>query len=327
MNTRFFAAYNIAGTKNYRLSSRKFLGEYGGNGQNEPESIREFLVADPGKVIIQRDQSGAEALIVAHLARPGKYLELFKVGIKPHTYLALNIFYEKYAAWLGKDKSAFYLRTPAELVAQDWWAGLNKYISKHPDNDSEYALGKMTAHAKSYDMGAGTFQENVLQRSQGRIRLSKEEAKKFLETFELLFPEIIEWQQEIKEELRLNRVLYNLFGHPRSFNQPWSAELFREALAFKPQSTVGVLTSMAETDMQDLIERMDLPWDMLFNVHDALVMQVPDDEAHIARANKELDAAFSRPLTGRNGVQFRMKSEGMYGPSWAKSTMKTWKDN
>ena len=66
---------------------------------------------------------------------------------------------------------------------------------------------------------------------------------------------------------------------------------------------------------------------MLFNVHDALVMQVPDDLEHIANAMKALDTAFRRPLVGRDGKVFYMKSEGKVGPAWGKSTMKDWKDN
>ena len=64
---RFVCSFDVAGTKSYRLSSRKLFGDYGGNAQNIPESIREYLVADPDHVILQVDQSGAEALIVAYL--------------------------------------------------------------------------------------------------------------------------------------------------------------------------------------------------------------------------------------------------------------------
>jgi DNA polymerase I-like protein with 3'-5' exonuclease and polymerase domains len=324
---RFFSAFNLAGTKSFRLSSRKFLSEYGGNGQNVPESIREYLVADPGKVILQRDQSGAEALIVAHLARPGNYFELFNVGIKPHTYLALNIFIDKFSAWAKHLPDRYQMKSPRELASLGEWPDINKYISGHPDNDAEYALGKMTAHAKSYDMGAQTFQLNVLQRSGGRIRLSLNDAKKFLTTFEILFPEIIEWQNEIRETLRKARVLTNLFGYPREFHGRWTPELFREALSFIPQSTVGVLTSIAVTLLQQKIERERLAWDLLFNVHDAVVMQVPDDMEHIKYAMKAMDDAFRQPLASRHSGVFYMKSEGMYGPTWAKKTMKKWKDN
>lgn len=325
---RFFSAFNLAGTKSFRLSSRKLMGEYGGNGQNIPESVREYLVADHGKVILQRDQSGAEALIVSHLARPGNYLELFKVGIKPHTYLALNIFIDKFAAWAGVPKSELALKSPAQLKALgDLWVRLNTYISSHEDNTAEYALGKMTAHAKSYDMGPNTFQLNVLQRSGGRIRLTLQEAKQFLLTFEALFPEIIEWQNEIRRQLKDTRTLCNLFGHPRVFHGRWTSELFREALSFIPQSTVGVLTSIAVTDIQQQIEDGTLEGDLLLNVHDAIVMQVPDNEECIRHAMFAMDCAFKRPLPSRHSGTFTMKSEGMYGPTWAKHTMKKWKDN
>lgn len=324
---RFYSAYNVAGTKSFRLSSRQFLSEYGGNAQNQPESIREYLIADPGKVILQRDQSGAEAMIVSRLSKAGNYRRLFALGIKPHTYLALNIFAEKFARHTGFPASRYLGLSPDALVLLPEWPDLNTYISSHPDNDREYKLGKITAHAKSYAMGAATFQLNTLQQSGGLIRLSLKESKHFLGTFEFLFPEIIEWQQEIRDTVRTTRKLHNLFGHPRNFHKQWSEELFREALSFIPQSTVGVLTSIAATKIQSKIESEHRDWDLLVNAHDALVMQVPDSHDEIRDAMEALDAGFRQPLLDREGNTYYMKSEGMYGPTWAKKTMKKWKDN
>jgi DNA polymerase I-like protein with 3'-5' exonuclease and polymerase domains len=314
---RFVCSFDVAGTKSYRLSSRKLFGDYGGNAQNIPESIREYLVADPDHVILQVDQSGAEALIVAYLCRPGFYRELFDVGIKPHTFLALNIFTNKFQGEHPPQRYQF--RRPIELSQLPEWKSLNKLISKDPGSETEYKLGKLTAHAKAYDMKAPTFRLNVLQKSQGAIILSLDEARRFLDTYDKLFPEILEWQAEVESEVSKSRVLYNLFGYPRIFAGRWCNELVREAYSFVPQSTVGCLTSIAAAELQAETEKQKWRCDLLANVHDALVVQCHKNIVHEVAAF--IQKSFGRPLTSPRGETFSMKSEAMFGPTWAKSTM------
>mgnify|MGYP003424282912 FL=1 len=125
---RYTSIFDVSGTKSFRLSAKQMFGEIGGNLQNLPEDMRSFMVADEGKLLFQVDQSGAEALIVAYLAERGNYRELFDVGIKPHTYLALNIFIDKFRGTYPKDRYLF--RKPSELVQLPEWQKLNKFISK-----------------------------------------------------------------------------------------------------------------------------------------------------------------------------------------------------
>lgn len=136
--------------------------------------------------------------------------------------------------------------------------------------------------------------------------------------FEKLFPEIIAWQEEVTTKVAATRTLYNLFGYPRYFGGRWSAELIREALSFIPQSTVGCLTSIVATAFQEFIETEELDWDILTNVHDAVVFQAPPDE--IVSACRKCEELFSMPLTSSRGHTFRMGSDSGYGPTWAKKS-------
>lgn len=315
---RYTSIFDVSGTKSFRLSAKQMFGEIGGNLQNLPEDMRSFMVADEGKLLFQVDQSGAEALIVAYLAERGNYRELFDVGIKPHTYLALNIFIDKFRGTYPKDRYLF--RKPSELVQLPEWQKLNKSISKDESNVTEYQLGKKIAHAKSYGMGPITFRKNVLQESQGEILLSSQECKHFLSMFELLFPEIIEWQERLKKQVIETRVLHNLFGYPREFAGRWNMELEREALSYIPQSTVGVLTSLVFTDLERLSRTSEPELDVLVNVHDAVVGQHLEAEVErICRLTMDL---FKRPLTAPSGEVFYMKSEAMVGKTWKKKDMR-----
>lgn len=315
---RYTSIFDVSGTKSFRLSAKQMFGEIGGNLQNMPEDMRSFMVADEGKLLFQVDQSGAEALIVAYLAERGNYRELFDVGIKPHTYLALNIFIDKFRGKYPRDRYQF--RKPSELIQLPEWKDLNKFISKDESNVTEYQLGKRIAHAKSYGMGPITFRKNVLQESQGEILLSTQDCKHFLTMFEKLFPEIIEWQERLKEQVIKNRVLYNLFGYPREFTGRWNMELEREALSYIPQSTVGVLTSLVFTDLEHLSHTTEPGLDVLVNVHDAVVGQHLESEVErICRHTMDL---FKRPLTAPSGETFYMKSEAMVGKTWKKKDMR-----
>ena len=58
--------YKLGGTETFRASSSKWFGR-GTNLQNIEKSMRQLYWADDGKVLVQVDQSGAEALIVSYL--------------------------------------------------------------------------------------------------------------------------------------------------------------------------------------------------------------------------------------------------------------------
>src|ERR1017187_6230228 len=84
--------YKIAGTTTFRLSSSKILGKCGANLQNVEKSMRQMYIPDKGKIFVQVDQSGAEALIVSYLCEKGNFRELFLNNVKPHVFVALHVF-------------------------------------------------------------------------------------------------------------------------------------------------------------------------------------------------------------------------------------------
>ena len=101
---RSSTTYKISGTKTFRLSSCQILPKkhfidgkwkrkgWGENLQNKEKGMRNMYIPDDGKIFVQVDQSGAEALIVAYLCRNANFRKLFINGIKPHVFVALHIF-------------------------------------------------------------------------------------------------------------------------------------------------------------------------------------------------------------------------------------------
>jgi hypothetical protein len=118
--------YKCGGTKSFRLSASRFLGKAGVNLQNPPPTLLECIEAPAGYLFLQRDQAGAEALIVAYEIRDGYFRELFKVGIKPHVYMALQIFIDKFRGSYPKER--YYFRRPKELRELPGWPEMAKVI-------------------------------------------------------------------------------------------------------------------------------------------------------------------------------------------------------
>lgn len=284
-----------------------WLGLYGINLQNPDKHTQDICVAPPGHVIVQADQSGAEAKHVAYLARPGTYRSLFENNIKPHTFLAFHLFNDKwdYGEYCYDD---FRNLTPAEFNAHPQWKALNKQVK---DSGKPYDIGKRTAHGKSYRMGPRTFRDANLKQSEGKLVLSHLECVVFLGTFEKLFPEVIDWQAEIEFIIRSRRELVNLFGYPRRFMRQFTDGYIREGISWIPQSTVGVHTHIAI----DHCRRERPSYRLCSNKHDSYAVIVPESEAESAA--RYLPTTFNRHVfTSPDGVDYTMASEVQIGRNW-----------
>jgi hypothetical protein len=342
--------YKITGTKIFRLGSAKILRQFGENVQNKDKSIRHLYLSDGWKkdaqtiekllhylstndlsiftleeletikILLQVDESGADALIVAFLCRAGKFRDLFIHGVKPHVYVAINIFGNQLHArsdGLGIDKLIGL--SPKELKAHPNFKLADKFVKSTDDwiaSERYYYIAKMICHAANYDMRGPTFALNVLQKSEGAIRLSVEQAKGYLEAYHNTFPEIRQWHNEIQTMLnKQNSVLFNLFNEPREFNGIWGDELFREAYAFIPASTVGQIINKAKTKIQSLIESEDLTGvDLLQNGHDSCLAQTLIGQEHYI--SSVMQEFINVKLRNFKGEEFSMKSEAQRGFNW-----------
>lgn len=309
---RMTTGWKLAGTTTFRLASSKLLGEVGTNLQNPNKQTLQCFKADRGYTLVQVDQAGAEALIVAYLCTPGRFRKLFQAGIKSHTYLACHLFTDdwiKYGldtSWLADDVDF------SKVKAHPLWNDVAKAIAKA---DIKYYMAKQTCHSANYKVGVRTFCLSMLKNSGGKVNLSVEEGKRLLDTYYRLFPEILSWHNEIDNKILTDRKLRNLQGYERTFFSIVEDD-GREAYAFTPQSTVGTITNKAFAIMGRYIESQNLDWYLLNNKHDSILLQVPTDE--VDKACSVLSYFIEAPLVGRDGVQFNMKSECSIGTDWGK---------
>ncbi len=316
MNKRITTNW-LGPTKNFRASSRRLLGYYGGNVQNASESLMRCIIPDDNHIFIQGDQDGAEARVVAYECRRARFRKLFELGIKPHSYTALQLYLDKFKTIY--DRSRYDKVEPEVLLTYPEYKELFKTI-KSADSGRPYAVGKMVRHAKNYKMGPRTAQVNSLERSEGEINLTYAQWQTFLQVDDEVFPEIVELQNSIKEQLLQTRTLYNLFGFPREFTGIWSEGLVRDGCAYCPQSTVGCITHMAFVATHHKIKKERLPWKLLNNKHDSLLISVKDIPEHIEAGIAWLKSpdGLGKKLTSSRGEEYVMGVGISVGHNWGK---------
>lgn len=148
--------YLIHGSKYSRLASRKLFNTIGGNLQNKDDSLKRIYFADDGKLLNQRDQAGAEALIVAYLCRDGNYRALFNNGIKVHVFVALHVFAYVWNEEMSKEGLDIQCNIDELLVTDipslknnPWWKSIDSVIKDSDKWEPErryYYIAKQICH-------------------------------------------------------------------------------------------------------------------------------------------------------------------------------------
>lgn len=303
----------------------KFLDvRFGGNAQNKSKDIRYLFIPDKDKKLFQIDQYGAEALAVAYDCNPNsKFRQLFIHGIKPHTYCAANLFSDIYEK-TGHPYVNEILSLPIkDIKLHPGWKLLSKAIK---DSDNEpmryYYLGKKTIHAGNYGEQENTMSVSIVEETDGEVNISPSKCAIFLRKHHATFPEIKrDFQTGVVQEASNNGAMVrNFFGYPRLFTGYWGEDTFRKMYAFRPQSTIGCITHLAITEIQNDIDDNKIPkeWelDILQNGHDSIFGQFNDDINIEKEVCKYIKPHIERELVNRSNEHFNMKSEMSTGYNW-----------
>ncbi len=245
-NNRFLSSYNIAGTETFRLSSSEHPLRMGGNGQNVPAIARPCYVADDGYLFFQADQQGAESRLVAYRSGDENYIRAVEDG-DAHTMVASMVF--------GFDADR-------ELAEKEYLRG-----------KSFRQFAKVGGHLTNY-MG----QPFTMATSLG---IGSADAERFQALYFKRFPGIADFHTFTANQLRTKGYIDNPFGMRRTFwGRKWDDATLREAIAFYPQSAVGVLTNLCLYRLWLEYEgKPGAPVQILMNGHDAVIGQFRKDQA------------------------------------------------
>jgi DNA polymerase-1 len=242
---RFHCSYNIAGTETFRLSSSEHPFRIGSNGQNVNPQTRVCFVADEGYVLFYSDQQSAESRLVAYLSGDENYIAAVEGG-DTHTLVASMV---------------FGFEAKRELADRQFYRDFSyRDIAKRAGHACNY-------YAKPYTIAKGAMVELTI-------------AEQFQHAYFRKFSRINEWHSWVARNLQEVGYLRNPFGIRRTFwNRRWDDATLREAIAYGPQSTVGMLTNIGLYRLWHKFEgKPGADVMILGNIHDAVVGQVRQDK-------------------------------------------------
>jgi uracil-DNA glycosylase family 4 len=242
-DNRIRCSFNPVGTENGRLSSSKTIFGKGGNMQNLPPEMLRFLVADPGCFLYNIDLSQAENRIVAYIAPEPNMIAAFEKGIDIHRQTAGLLLNKK----------------PEDISDEEGSSSIGGGLF------SERFWGKKSNHSLNYDLGYRAFALVC--------EIPDNEAKYVVDRYHAVYPGVRQYHAWIRAQLGKNRTITNCLGRKRLFTNRWGDDLYKEAYAFIPQSTVADIINE-----RGLAFVMDNPSfrkaEILNQVHDSLVVQI-----------------------------------------------------
>lgn len=247
MTGRIHFSYDLHGTETGRFACRKDPWDQGFNAQTIPKYAKEMIAwpSESGRFFVQCDLKQAESRFVAYDTADTNLIAALEDPKRDiHSEVAMQI-----VQTLGIDVSDV---SPEEFK-QKW-----------------RQLGKKSGHGANYAMQEGTFIENVLKEMD--LVLSKKEATAILEAYHALFPGIRRGHKAIEKILWNTRKLDNPFGRERYFYGRMDSTTFREAYAYRPQSSIPDVTNSLMLALWSAREESKLSFWFHAQVHDSIVV-------------------------------------------------------
>lgn len=254
------------------------------------QKIRSMLVAPPRKLLVACDLSQAETWVVAHLSKdPMMKQALLTSDI--HTETA----------------SAIFNKLPSAITKEE------RYTAKRIN------------HASSYRMSPERFTQvyNKDAVELGLPPLSIKTAREYAKVWHSLYLNIKSWWLDIELQLSKAMTLVTPYGRKRVFFQQWGDELFKEATAYIPQSTVAdhfngfVQKELGvEGGLKEFYKATQISKDrykIIQQGHDSALIEVFKEDAF--DMCQVLMSYLKRPLI-INGELFTIPVDGEIGENW-----------
>jgi DNA polymerase-1 len=247
---RLRTSYNVAGTETGRWSSSTSAFGTGTNLQNINEELRRVFIADEGWKLgyldLEQAESRALAFCIWSQFGDDSYLNACESG-DLHTYCCRLIWPK--LAWTGD-------------ISQDKAIAETIFYRHFTYRD----MSKRGGHATNYYGKPPTIARH--------LHITTAMVREFQAAYFEPFPGIQRYHRWVAQELQLRQYLQTPLGMGRHFfGRPEDDSTLREAIAFVPQSMVGQLLNLALWRVWHHEKRVQL----LGQVHDAIVLQYPDD--------------------------------------------------
>jgi uracil-DNA glycosylase family 4 len=243
------------------------------------DMFRDCLIADPGKLIIRRDYTGAEAFLTGYFANDPLFMKLSTMGV--YTYVL--------AKHIG-----------LQLDPND--PSLPEILAKIKKENKEPKPGEYVSPYKKFKtlvLGIcyGLGPDQMFEQNPG-VFSSKGEARKLRKFFFQLFPKIEMFQENAVEEARTTALVKNPFGYIRWL---WDVPGLDgpKAIAQKPQSSLAAIIKRAMRG----IDESPIADDLFLQIHDELAIQAPENDWEWR--DEVLKEIMERPIPELGGLVIR----------------------
>jgi DNA polymerase-1 len=240
----------------------------------EGRRIREAFVAPPGHVLVSADYSQIELRIMAHLSGDEALVKAFHEGADIHRATAADIF---------------------GVAVADVTPDQRRYI-------------KAVNFGLIYGMGAfGLAQQLGIERGA---------AQQFIDRYFARYPGVAEYMQRTRELAREQGYVETVFGRRlwlpdiKAAGGPRRAAAERAAINAPMQGTAADLIKLAMLSVQDWLLRERLAAKLILQVHDELVLEVPEGELPHVKAELPLR------MTGVAELSVPLVVDVGSGPNW-----------
>lgn len=278
------------GTTTGRMSSRS------PNLQNIPirselgAQIRKAFVAEPGKTLVAIDYSQIELRIAAWLSGDKALKKVFTSGNDIHSSVAADMFS------VSPDEVTKDMRSTAKTI--------------------NYGI--------LYGMGANALKTNLSQGSGEDV--TKVQAAEYLDRYFNAFPELADYQEQVKRSVKKLGYTTTHFGRRRYFHSIKSklpflrAQAERMAINAPIQGTQADIIKLAMVQVSDWITKNNLEDDvkLLLQVHDELVFEITDNKINqvVPKIVSLMEGVIQPSETG--GIV--MRADAKVGPNWGEMT-------
>jgi DNA polymerase-1 len=217
----------------------------------EGRRIREAFIAPPGSRIVSADYSQIELRIMAHLSGDKGLVEAFTRGEDVHRHTASEVF----------DTA------PGDVTSEQ----------------RRYA--KVINFGLIYGMSAFGLAQN--------LDIERSAAQSYMDKYFSRYPGVAQYMERTRLEARERGYVETLFGRRlwlpdiRSSNMQRRQGAERQAINAPMQGTAADLIKLAMVAVQSWIEQEKLSTKLVMQVHDELVLEVPEAELEIVKPSVE----------------------------------------
>jgi DNA polymerase-1 len=243
----------------------------------EGRRIREAFIAPPGSKIVSADYSQIELRIMAHLSGDKGLVEAFARGEDIHRHTAAEVF--------GAE---------AGTVTSE---------------QRRYA--KVINFGLIYGMSAFGLAQN--------LGIERTAAASYMDKYFQRYPGVAQYMERTRQQAREQGYVETVFGRRLWLPDIASANVARrqgaerQAINAPMQGTAADLIKMAMIAVQGWLEREKLATKMVMQVHDELVLEVPEGE--LDRVKPEVE----RLMMGVARLDVPLVVEAGVGPNWEKA--------